>query len=109
MSEIRIHGFGGFRPYGQEAFSAPVLRGEASKEAQIEHLMACLKAKEDELATLRMRLETVRLNSQVETNQYVNHIKALAAAQDTLKMIAMNNNRTVRIPRKKKSWKFWKQ
>ena len=54
----------GIKNPGQEAIHAPV-RGEASMPARLEYLMTCIKVKDDKIETLKLQLQTVRMNREL--------------------------------------------
>jgi hypothetical protein len=110
VSEVAIHGFAGIKNPGQEAIHAPV-RGEASMSARIEHLMTCIKVKDDEIETLKLQLQTVQMNRELESKDFTNQVHSLAKAQETITRLAQSRGHLGEFhpPAKKKSWKFWKK
>lgn len=56
-------------------------KGSASPETQVKYLIAVLKIKEDEIASLRLELETLRLERELQDKQFNRQVDALVKAR----------------------------
>lgn len=76
----------------------------SSPESQIKYLMAVVRIKEQEISSLKLELDALRLNRQADVLALERQLCALESVRQTFL-----TQKSPPLAKKKRSWKFWRR
>jgi hypothetical protein len=81
--------------------------GHASTEEQLNHAMAALRVKDREIATLKLKLETQKIQHDLTMNEIERKLNAMTMLRDIHMLRANESPPRLEPLAKKRWWKFW--